>query len=67
MELNNADYEKLQNETIIPLFKAAAEQLEACIAINPEANRQAYTILKNIYYNLKDDTNMQRISDLELQ
>lgn len=67
IDLSNEEYEKLQANTITPLFKAAAEQLEACIAINPEANRQAYTILKNIYYNLKDDANMQRISDMELQ
>ncbi len=67
INLSNDEYEKLQANTITPLFKAAAEQLEACIAINPETNRQAYTILKNIYYNLKDDANMQRISDMELQ
>lgn len=67
VDLSNDEYNKLSAEVITPLFKAAAEQLEASIAINPEANRQAYTILKNIYYNLKDDVNMQRIADLELQ
>lgn len=67
IDLSNADYDKLQKEVINPLFVAAAEQLEASVAINPESNRQAFTILKNIYYNLKDDTNMQRIADLELQ
>ncbi|MDE6222318.1 MAG: hypothetical protein K2M49_01325 [Muribaculaceae bacterium] len=67
IELSNEDYNKLQEEVIVPYFKQAAEQLEACIAINPETNRQAFTILKNIYYNLKDDVNMQRIADLELE
>lgn len=67
VELSNEEYNKLQETVINPLFIAAAEQLEKSIAINPEANRQAYTILKNIYYNLKDDVNMKRIADLEME
>lgn len=67
VDLSNQEYDALLASDINPLFKAAAEQLEKSIAINPEANRQAFTILKNIYYNLKDDVNMKRIADLELQ
>ncbi|MDE7334707.1 MAG: hypothetical protein K2N10_00150, partial [Muribaculaceae bacterium] len=67
VDLSNQEYDALVQNQINPLFKAAAEQLEKSIAINPEANRQAFTILKNIYYNLKDDVNMNRIADLELQ
>jgi len=67
VNLSNDEYNKLKEDVINPLFVRAAEQLEKSIAINPEANRQAYTILKNIYYNLNDEANMKRISDLELQ
>lgn len=67
MNLSNEEYNKLKEEVINPLFVQAAEQLEKCIALNPEANRQAFTILKNIYYNLNDEENMKRISELELQ
>lgn len=67
VNLSNEEYNKLKEDVINPLFVRAAEQLEKSIAINPEANRQAYTILKNIYYNLNDEANMKRISDLELQ
>lgn len=67
VDVSNEEYTKLKEEVINPLFKQAAEQLEKSIAINPEANRQAFTILKNIYYNLNDEANMKRIADLELQ
>lgn len=60
--MSNDEYAKLKEEVINPLFKRAAEHLEKSIALNPEANRQAYSILKNIYYNLNDEENMKRIS-----
>lgn len=66
-QLSAAEFNKLKAETIDPLFKKAAENLEKAISINPEANRQAFTILKNIYYNLGDEENMNRISALELE
>lgn len=66
-DLSNAEYNKLKAEVIDPLFRQAAEQLEKAISINKEANRQAFTILKNIYYNLNDEENMKRVSDLELE
>lgn len=67
IDLTTAEYNQLKADTIDPLFKQAAEQLEKAIAINPEANRQAFAILKNIYYNLNDEENMKRIEALELQ
>lgn len=69
-EASNMDaktYNELVKTTIEPLWKQGAEHLEKAIAIDREANRQAFSILKNIYYNLKDDANMQRIADLELE
>lgn len=66
-ELSNAEYNKLKEDTINLLFVRAAEQLEKAISINKESNRQAFSILKNIYYNLNDEANMKRIADLELE
>lgn len=66
-DLSVAEYNKLKAETLDPLFRQAAEQLEKCIAIDKEANRQAFGILKNIYYNLNDEANMERVSQLELE
>jgi len=65
--LSNAEYNKLKEDVITPLFKQAAVELEKAISLNKDANRQAYTILKNIYYNLNDEANMKRIADLELE
>lgn len=66
-DLSVAEYNKLKADTLDPLFKQAAEELEKCIAIDKEANRQAFGILKNIYYNLNDEANMNRVSELELE
>lgn len=69
-EVNNLttkEYNAFKESTIDPLFRQAAEQLEIAIKLNPEANRQAFTILKNLYYNLGDEENMKRIEDLELE
>lgn len=67
LEMSTNEYNLFKAESIDPLFVKAAEQLEAAIRINPEANRQAFSILKNIYYNLGDETNMNRIAELELK
>lgn len=66
-QLSTAEFNQLKADTIDPLFHQAAEQLEKAIQINPEANRQAFSILKNIYYNLNDEENMNRIKELELE
>lgn len=65
-ELSAAEFNKLKKETIDPLFRQAAEQLEATIALDKEAHRDAFKILQNIYYNLEDEANMNRIKELEL-
>lgn len=66
-QLSTAEYNKLREETILPLFKQAAEELEKCIAIDKETNRQAFSILRNLYYNLGDEANMNRVAELELE
>lgn len=67
IEMSTNEFNLFKAENIDPLFLQAAEQLEAAISINPEANRQAFSILKNIYYNLGDEENMNRIAELELK
>ena len=67
LEMSTNEYNLFKSEKIDPLFHEAAKHLEKAITINPEANRQAFSILKNIYYNLGDDANMNRIAELELQ
>lgn len=66
-QLTTAEYNKLREEKILPLFKQAAEELEKCIAIDKETNRQAFSILRNLYYNLGDEANMNRVAELELE
>lgn len=65
-KMSTPEYNKLKETTINPLFKQAAQELETAISIDKEANRQAFTILKNIYYNLNDEANMERIKQLEM-
>lgn len=66
-QMSTADYNALKESTINPLFKEAASYLEKALSINKEANRQAFSILKNLYYNLGDEANMNRISEMELE
>lgn len=67
LDMSTNEYNTFKAEQIDPLFIKAAEQLEKAIEIDPESNRQAFSILKNIYYNLNDDDNMKRIQELELK
>lgn len=66
-KMSTSEFNVFRDEQIVPLFRQAAEQLEQAIAIDPEQNRQAFTILKNIYYNLNDEENMKRVEELQLQ
>lgn len=65
--MSTPDYNKLKAEVIEPLFRQAAEELEKAIAIDKNANRQAFSILKNLYYNLNDEENQKRIEELEME
>ncbi|MDE7388101.1 MAG: hypothetical protein K2M97_02470 [Muribaculaceae bacterium] len=64
-DLPTAEYNKMREEQILPLFKDAAVYLEKAIAVDPDATRNALPILRNIYYNLGDADNMKRIEDLQ--
>ena len=65
-DLSVSEYNELKKNTLDPLFRQAAGELEKCIELDKEANRQAFSILKNLYYNLNDEANMNRIAELEL-
>lgn len=65
-DLSTPDFNALKENTIEPMFHQAIEQLEKAIAIDKNVNRQAYSILKNLYYNLQDEENMERVRQLEM-
>lgn len=57
------EYQKLREEKLNPLFRQAAEHLEKALAADPE-NHDAKTYLRNVYYNLGDEANLQRIENM---
>ncbi|MDE7368285.1 MAG: tetratricopeptide repeat protein [Muribaculaceae bacterium] len=59
----NAEYQKLREEKLNPLFRQAAEHLEAALKADPE-NHDVKTYLRNVYYNLGDDENLKRIENM---
>lgn len=60
---SNAEYNKFADERITPLLKQAAEYCEKALAIDPE-NSDAKSVLRSVYYSLKDETNLKRIEDM---
>ncbi len=58
------EYNRMRTEDINPLFQEAAIHLEKAYQINPETTRDALNFLRNIYYNLNDAENLQRIENL---
>jgi len=63
-ELPTADYLKVKDEQILPKFRDAAVYFEKAYEIDPENQSDALRYLRTIYYNLGDDTNLQRIESL---
>lgn len=59
---NPAEFEKMYNEQIVPLFKEAAEYLERSYDANQE-NPDALRYLENVYYNLKDEAKLQDVKN----
>lgn len=58
--LTQAEYIKVRDEQIFPLFRQAAEYLEKAYSLD-ENQRDALRYLRNIYYNLNDEANLKRI------
>ena len=59
----NAEYQKIREEQVNPLFREAAEHLERALEIDPDNSHDVRVYLKNIYYNLGDDANLKRIEN----
>lgn len=64
--LSQAEYMKVRDEQIFPLFKEAAGYLEKAYELDPDNQRDALRYLRNVYYNLGDDANLRRIENLQL-
>lgn len=60
---NQQAYAKLKAETLQPLLKEAAAAFEAAYKLDNE-NEESLRYLRNIYYNLNDETNLNRIDQL---
>lgn len=61
--LSQAEYNKLLESQINPLFREAATYLEKAYQLDNNQT-DALRYLKNVYYNLHDEANQQRIEDL---
>ena len=59
-----AEYNKIKEEQIFPLFRQAAVYLEKAYSLDAENLRDALRYLRNIYYNLNDESNLSRIEGL---
>lgn len=62
--LSQADYNKLVETEINPLFKEAAQYLETAYQLDPDNGSDALRYLRNVYYNLHDEDNLKRVESL---
>ena len=58
--LSNADYARLQQEKISPLYKEASQYLEKAYQLDNNLD-DARTMLRGIYYKLNDEENLKRV------
>ena len=58
--LSNADYARLQQEKIFPLYKEASQYLEKAYQLDNNLD-DARTMLRGIYYKLNDEENLKRV------
>lgn len=61
---SQAEYNKIKEEQIFPLFRQAAVYLEKAYTLDADNMRDALRYLRNIYYNLNDESNLSRIEGL---
>ena len=62
-QLTNSEYQKVRAEKVDPLFREAADHLERALEIDPDNSHDVRVYLRNIYYNLGDETNLKRIEE----
>lgn len=63
-QLSTSEYLQIKENEIKPLFNQAIPYLEAAYAEDSENLRSALNLLRTIYYNLEDATNLERIEQL---
>lgn len=63
--LTQAEYNKVKEEQIFPLFREASVYFEKAYKLDSENMRDALRYLRNIYYNLSDEENLKRIEALQ--
>ncbi|MDE6403466.1 MAG: hypothetical protein K2K86_06635, partial [Muribaculaceae bacterium] len=63
--MSNAEYNKYKEDVLFPLLREAAQYLEKCYELDPENGSGALANLRNVYYNLNDADNLQRIERLQ--
>lgn len=58
------EYNKVRQEQVNPMFKEASVYLEKAYELDPENMRDALIYLKNVYYNVNDEANLNRVESL---
>lgn len=58
------EYNKVRQEQVNPMFKDAAVYLEKAYELDPDNMHDALIYLKNVYYNVNDAANLERIEKL---
>lgn len=61
--VSQAEYKKFQEEKTFPLYREAAGYLEKAYSINENLS-DCLTLLRNIYYQLGDDANLERVKTM---
>jgi tetratricopeptide (TPR) repeat protein len=63
--LSQAEYIKVRDTQIYPLFREAATYFEKAYELNADEMSDALRYLRNLYYNLGDEDNLKRIESLQ--
>lgn len=58
------EYNKVRFEEVNPLFKEASTYLERAYQLDPDNMHDALIYLRNVYYNIGDEENYQRVQNL---
>lgn len=62
--MSPAEYSKFFNETLKPLLEESAKNFETAYQLDPENMALSLQYLRNIYYVLKDNANLQKVEAL---
>ncbi len=62
--MSTNEYNRYKETTLVPLLHQAAQAFEKAYELDPENQSGALRYLKNIYYVLNDETNLNRIESM---